>query len=88
MACQIIDWAIQLFAGAGTNDDYFMGAADATAGLLRLADGPDKVHCNQISRLELRRYRDTDPARTGGSAAVLSLAEVETRAASIRWPAP
>jgi acyl-CoA dehydrogenase len=88
MACQIIDWAIQLFGGAGTNDDYFMGAAYATARLLRLADGPDEVHCNQIGRLELRRYRDTDPARTGGTAAVLSLEEVEARAASTRWPAP
>jgi len=88
MACQIIDWAIQLFGGAGTNDDYFMGAAYATARLLRLADGPDEVHCNQIGRLELRRHRDSDPAVTGGTAEVLSLDEVKVRAASTRWPAP
>ena len=88
MACQVIDWAIQLFGGAGTNDDYFMGAAYATARLLRLADGPDEVHCNQIGRLELRRHRDTDPAGTGGTADVLSLEEVKVRAASTRWPAP
>jgi len=31
MACRIIDWAIQVFGGAGTNDDYFLGAAYATA---------------------------------------------------------
>ena len=88
MACQIIDWAIQAFGGAGTNNDYLMGAAYATARLLRLADGPDEVHRNQIGRLELKRYRDTDPRRTGGEAAVLSLEEVEAMAAASRWPPP
>jgi acyl-CoA dehydrogenase len=77
MACQIIDWAMQAFGGAGTNNDYFLGAAYATARLLRLADGPDEVHRNQIARLELRRHRGTDPAQTGGGAEVLSLHEVE-----------
>jgi len=88
MACQIIDWAMQAFGGAGTNNDYFLGAAYATARLLRLADGPDEVHRNQIGRLELKRYRDTDPARTGGSAEVLSLEAVEALAAASRWPPP
>jgi len=77
MACQIIDWAMQVFGGGGTNNDYFLGSAYATARLLRLADGPDEVHRNQIARLELRRHRGTDPAQTGGGAAVLTLHEVE-----------
>src|ERR1700716_3916423 len=77
MACQIIDWAMQAFGGAGTSNDYFLGAAYATARLLRLADGADEVHRNQIARLELRRHRGTDPAQTGGGAAVLPLHEVE-----------
>jgi len=88
MACRIIDWAIQAFGGAGTNDDYFLGAAYATARLLRLADGPDEVHRNQIGRIELKRLRDRDPQRTGGHAAVLSVEEVEARAAASRWPLP
>ena len=57
MACQIVDWAMQVFGGAGVNNDYFLGAAYATARLLRIADGPDEVHLNQIARLELSRQR-------------------------------
>jgi acyl-CoA dehydrogenase len=88
MACRIIDWAIQAFGGAGTNDDYFLGAAYATARLLRLADGPDEVHRNQIGRIELKRLKDQGPQRTGGYAAVLSVEEVEARAAASHWPPP
>ncbi len=55
MACQVVDWAIQMFGGGGTSNDFGLGLAYATARLLRLADGPDEVHRNQIGRLELRR---------------------------------
>jgi hypothetical protein len=65
MACQIIDWAIQCFGGAGTNNDYFLAVAYAMARLLRLADGPDEVHCNQIGKWELKRHRATDPELRG-----------------------
>jgi len=57
MACQVIDWAIQAHGGGGTNNDVGLAAAYATARLLRLADGPDEVHRNQIGKLELARYR-------------------------------
>jgi acyl-CoA dehydrogenase len=87
MAQKIIDWAIQAFGGGGTNDDHFLGAAFATARLLRLADGPDEVHRNQIGRLELKRYEGTDPAKTGGTAAVLSRSEALYVGANNRWPA-
>jgi transposase-like protein len=57
MACRVIDWAIQMFGGGGgTGNDYGLGLAYATARLLRIADGPDEVHRNQIARLEMRRY--------------------------------
>jgi acyl-CoA dehydrogenase len=58
MACQIVDWAIQAHGGGGTSNDFGLAAAYATARLLRLADGPDEVHRNQIARLELRKYRN------------------------------
>jgi acyl-CoA dehydrogenase len=58
MACQVIDWTIQAFGGGGTNNDHGVASAYATARLLRLADGPDEVHRNQIGRMELNKYRD------------------------------
>ena len=70
MACQVIDWAIQVFGGAGITEDYGLAYAYATARLLRIADGPDEVHRNQIARLEMRRYQGPE-SLTGGSATVL-----------------
>ncbi|MEQ6333653.1 acyl-CoA dehydrogenase family protein [Sphingobium sp. MK2] len=88
MAQTVIDWAIQMFGGGGTSNDHLLTAAYATARLLRLADGPDEVHRNQIGRLEIRSHRGTDPAFTGGSADVLSVAEAERRVAAGLWPKP
>ena len=47
MACKVIDWVIQAFGGAGTNNDVGIASAYATARFLRLADGPDEVHRQQ-----------------------------------------
>ena len=88
MAQQIVDWAIQLFGGGGTSNDHFLAAALATTRLLRLADGPDEVHRNQIGRLEIRRYQNTDPARTGGEARQLSHEEAEAWSRGGLWPRP
>jgi acyl-CoA dehydrogenase len=56
MACRVIDWAIQVHGGAGVSDDFVLGVAYSQARALRLADGPDEVHRNQIGKLELARY--------------------------------
>ena len=61
MACQVVDWAIQAFGGAGINNDFGLAAMYGTARLLRLADGPDEVHRNQLGKLELRRHADKGP---------------------------
>ena len=53
MACDVIDWAIQAHGGGGVSDDFGLAYAYAGARTLRLADGPDEVHRNQIARLEL-----------------------------------
>ncbi len=56
MACEVLDWAIQAFGAAGVSDDFGLAKAYASARTLRLADGPDEVHRNQIGRLELARH--------------------------------
>jgi len=56
MACQVIDWAIQVQGGGGMADP-FLAHAYASARSLRLADGPDEVHRSQIGKMELSRYK-------------------------------
>jgi acyl-CoA dehydrogenase len=56
MACQVIDWAIQVQGGGGMADP-FLAHAYASARSLRLADGPDEVHRSQIGKMELARYK-------------------------------
>jgi acyl-CoA dehydrogenase len=56
MACTIIDWAIQAHGAAGLCDDFGLAYAYAHARTLRLADGPDEVHREQIGKLELAKH--------------------------------
>jgi len=56
VALQVIDWAIQAHGGAGVAEDFGLAYAYASARTLRIADGPDEVHRNQIGKLELRKY--------------------------------
>ena len=56
MACQIIDWAIQAHGAGGVSNDFGLSKMYAQSRTLRLADGPDEVHRNQIARLELKRH--------------------------------
>jgi len=55
-ACQVIDWAIQAHGAAGLCEDFQLANSYAQARSIRLADGPDEVHRNQIGRLELQKY--------------------------------
>jgi acyl-CoA dehydrogenase len=55
-ACQVLDWAIQAHGAAGVSDDFQLARAYAHARAIRIADGPDEVHRNQIGRLELEKY--------------------------------
>jgi acyl-CoA dehydrogenase len=67
MACQVIDWAIQMHGGAGISDDFPLAAAYAAARTIRFADGPDEVHREQIGKLELARHRPHDVAASPGA---------------------
>jgi acyl-CoA dehydrogenase len=53
MACQVIDWAMQVHGGGGVCQDFGLSAAYAHARTLRFADGPDEVHRNAVAKMEL-----------------------------------
>jgi acyl-CoA dehydrogenase len=63
MLCRVLDLAIQAHGGAGVTEDFGLAAAYASARALRIVDGPDEVHRNQIAKLELRKYRVTEAKR-------------------------
>jgi acyl-CoA dehydrogenase len=67
MALQIIDDAIQAHGGAGVSGDFHLAHDWAGIRTLRLADGPDEVHCRAIARNEFGKYADfkADRASSG-----------------------
>ncbi len=71
MACQVIDWAMQVHGGGGMSQDFPLANAYAHARTLRFADGPDEVHRNAIAKLELGKYavspREVEMPITRGS---------------------
>jgi acyl-CoA dehydrogenase len=56
MTLAVLDRAIQAHGAAGVSDDFPLAAAWAHARTIRLADGPDEVHCEAIAKLELAKY--------------------------------
>jgi acyl-CoA dehydrogenase len=56
MLTSVVDMAIQAHGGAGVSGDFGLAKTYALARSLRLFDGPDEVHRNQIGALELRKY--------------------------------
>jgi acyl-CoA dehydrogenase len=59
VALRVIDDAIQAYGGMGVTSDAGLAHAYAHIRSLRLADGPDEVHCRTIARLEMRKYTNT-----------------------------
>lgn len=56
IALQVIDDAIQAHGAAGVSADFELAEAYANARILRIADGPDEVHCRAIARWELAKH--------------------------------
>jgi acyl-CoA dehydrogenase len=56
MACQVIDWAMQVHGAGGMSQDFPLAYFYAVARGLRLADGPDEVHRSAIAKMELGKY--------------------------------
>ncbi|HIF63900.1 MAG TPA: acyl-CoA dehydrogenase [Deltaproteobacteria bacterium] len=56
MALKVVDNAMQVHGGAGVCQDFNLARLYSGLRTLRLADGPDEVHLEQIGRLELKKY--------------------------------
>jgi acyl-CoA dehydrogenase len=56
MACQVIDWAMQVHGGAGMSQDFPLAYFYTLARTLRFADGPDEVHRSAIAKIELGKH--------------------------------
>ncbi len=61
MACQVLDWAVQMHGAGGVSDDFGLAKMYANARTMRIVDGPDEVHRQQLARLELAKYRPARP---------------------------
>ena len=62
MACQVIDWSMQVHGGGGVSDDFGLANAYAHQRTLRFADGPDEVHRNAIAKQEIAEQTTIDEA--------------------------
>ena len=58
MALTVIDRAVQSFGGAGVSQDTPLANMWANIRTLRLADGPDEVHLQQMGRNENKRGKE------------------------------
>lgn len=56
MALKVLDRAIQVHGGKGVSSDSGLAYAWASIRALRMADGPDEVHLETVTRLELKRH--------------------------------
>lgn len=58
MALTVIDRAVQAFGGAGVSQDTPLASMWAGIRTLRLADGPDEVHLQQMGKTENKRANE------------------------------
>ncbi|HEY4368497.1 MAG TPA: acyl-CoA dehydrogenase family protein [Steroidobacteraceae bacterium] len=56
MLSTVVDWAIQAHGAAGVTTDFGLGRMAAGARTMRIVDGPDEVHRNQLGKMELEKY--------------------------------
>jgi acyl-CoA dehydrogenase len=56
VALKVVDRAIQMCGGAGVSQDFHLAMAYAHTRTLRLADGPDEVHRETVTKMELKKY--------------------------------
>ncbi len=59
MACTVTDRAIQMHGAAGVSQDTILADSYLYARIVRIVDGPDQVHINQLGRNLIRRLTST-----------------------------
>ncbi|CAK7905821.1 hypothetical protein CAAN1_14S03334 [[Candida] anglica] len=57
---EILDWGIQMYGAEGVSQDTELAKMYAHARTLRIADGPDEAHLNQLGRAYLKYFNDVD----------------------------
>ena len=55
MACAVTDRAIQMHGAAGVSQDTILADSYLYARIVRIVDGPDQVHINQLGRNLIKR---------------------------------
>jgi len=73
MATTVIDRAIQAHGGMGVSDDTELAYFWTINRFVRIADGPDEVHMNQLGRSKIKEYsalpaKGASPADPSGAA--------------------
>ncbi|ABN67599.2 acetyl-coenzyme-A dehydrogenase [Scheffersomyces stipitis CBS 6054] len=58
--CKIIDWGMQMFGAEGLSQDTELARIYAMTRILRIADGPDEAHLNQLGRNEAKKFNEAD----------------------------
>jgi len=58
MSCEVIDRAVQAHGAGGVCQDFPLARMWAHQRTLRIADGPDEVHLNQLGRTENKKYQE------------------------------
>jgi acyl-CoA dehydrogenase len=61
VAQKVIDRAIQVCGAAGVSQDFHLAYAYARARAIRLADGPDEVHRETVTKMELKKHAAQGP---------------------------
>lgn len=57
---KIVDWAIQVYGAEGVSQDTPLTKLFMNSRMLRIADGPDEAHLNQLGKAEAKKSREVN----------------------------
>ncbi|KAL7663908.1 Acyl-CoA dehydrogenase [[Candida] zeylanoides] len=71
-----LDWGVQMYGAEGVSQDCELARMWAHARTLRIADGPDEAHLNQLGRVYAKRFAEVDAAFAAREAATERLSRL------------